>query len=113
MLNFPEGINLYIKNTLNINSQSYEFYADYQEYLVSTDIVAISHAELTHPQPIPLRLLWQQAVVFFQTEVFFCNLQTICIRSSLYTPTTSSMSNRGPQELDASWLDAIFKLSKF
>lgn len=57
MLNFPEGINLYIKNTLNINSQSYEFYADYQEYLVSTDIVAISHAELTHPQPIPLRLL--------------------------------------------------------
>lgn len=90
---------------LNINSQPYELYADYQEYVVSTDTVAISHTEMTHPQPIPLGLLWQQAVVFLQTEVFFWNLQTICIRHSLCTPTASRMSNRGPQELDgAGWM---------
>jgi len=52
------------------------------------DFVAIRHSEVTHSQPIPHCTLWQQAIVFFQTAVFFCHLQTVCIWSSLYTATT-------------------------
>lgn len=77
------------------------------------DFVVISDSEVTYPELIPLCILWQQAIVYLQTAVFFCNLQAICIRSSLYTPTASSTSDRRPQELDASWLDAMFKLSLF
>lgn len=81
---------------------------------LAPNFVAVSHFEMTHLPPISFCMLSQQVIVFLQIVVFFCNLHAICIRSSLQTPTTLSMSDsRRLHELDASWLDAVFKLSIF